>query len=176
MQQHILHKGDRKPHEREVDAAGKVAPPRVRLGNVPLLRRHVRLKAVEVVLRLQVGIACHLSRNGIAYAFCREQTLTLALQRRAALSHGGGKLQLAGLQPPDLVEREAEIPQQRDAQQRLQILLAVVAVFILPPRGSEQPLLLVVADVRARQAAALFDLFDVHRLSFCALRRPFPML
>ena len=51
VQQHILHKGDRKPHEREVDAAGKVAPPRVRLGNVPLLRRHVRLKAVEVVLR-----------------------------------------------------------------------------------------------------------------------------
>ena len=65
--------------------------------------------------------------------------------------------------PPDLVEREAEIPQQRDAQQRLQILLAVVAVFILPPRGSEQPLLLVVADVRAREAAALFDLFDVHK-------------
>ena len=106
----------------------------------------------------------------------RQQALTLALQRRAALSHGGGKLQLAGLQPPDLVEREAEIPQQRDAQQRLQILLAVVAVFILPPRGSEQPLLLVVADVRARQAAALFDLFDVHRLSFRALRRSFPML
>ena len=51
VQQHILHKGDRKPHEREVDAAGKVAPPRVRLGNVPLLRRCVRLKAVEVVLR-----------------------------------------------------------------------------------------------------------------------------
>ena len=51
VQQHILHKGDRKPHEREIDAAGKVAPPRVRLGNVPLLRRCVRLKAVEVVLR-----------------------------------------------------------------------------------------------------------------------------
>ena len=51
VQQHILHEGDRKPHEHEVDAAGKVAPPRVRLGNVPLLRRCVRLKAVEVVLR-----------------------------------------------------------------------------------------------------------------------------
>ena len=37
--------------EREVDGTGKVTPQRVRLGNVPLLRRCVRLKAVEVVLR-----------------------------------------------------------------------------------------------------------------------------
>ena len=51
VQRHELHKRDQYSREREVDGTGKVTPQRVRLGNVPLLRRCVRLKAVEVVLR-----------------------------------------------------------------------------------------------------------------------------
>ena len=81
-----------------------------------------------------------------------------------------GERLFAGLERADVVQTDVQAPQEPDAQQRLHVLLGIVAVAVRQTLRGQKPLALIKADVRAFHLAVRFDLPDRHgRTSFAGI-------
>ena len=123
----------------------------------------------EQAFRVQLGDGDVLVGKLLAQLHGLLQIPLLALQGNQMPPHAVAHCVGAGEHEPNFVNGHIQLPQQPDPAEHQHVLFSIipVAVFRVPP-GTDQPLLLVEADVLFRDSRQGLDLVDFqtgHRLS-----------
>ena len=161
---HLEGEDDQRVVQGQIQRPGEVPPPGEDAHRVLVLSQHLSGlgQLVQISPGVQ-GVEAHPVRAHVpAQLGGLAQLLAQALQVGLPPLQGGLQRPLSPLKLMDFLQREAQLPQQLDFQQRVDVLVGVAAVAVLSPGRGKKALFLVITDVGPGQPCVELHLFDGH--------------